>query len=220
MRKIKIAPGEYYHIYNRGVNKREIFLDESDRTRFLFCLLHFQSEATFNNLGYYISYFRKHKKFNVSHITISKIITKRSVELINFTLMPNHFHAIILEAKEKGISMYMQRVLNSYTKYFNTKYKGTGHLFQGPYQAVHVENNSQLLHLSAYIHKNPKEIKYTGNEWRKYFWSSYQDCTVQNRWPDLLKTDIIMGQFEEKVEYVNFVKTSLAKEDQNQSEIK
>lgn len=214
MRKIKIAQGEYYHIYNRGANKQKIFLDESDYARFLFCLLYFQSGVTFNNLGYYISSFRKNKKFNLSPDTILKILSKRSVELINFCLMPNHFHATIFESNEKGIAMYMQRVLNSYTKYFNTKYKRTGHLFQGPYQAVHVEDNEQLLHLSAYVHKNPKEIKKIGNkELVNYFWSSYRDYVVDNRWPGFLKSDIVLEQFKNRAEYIDFINTSTAKED-------
>ena len=143
---------------------------------------------------------------------MSKIISGRFVELTNFVLMPNHFHLTVLEVKEKGIAIYMQRVLNSYTKYFNTKYQRIGHLFQGPYQAVHVEDNTQLLHLSSYIHKNFKEIKESKKRWQDYFWSSYQDYVKENRWPNLLKVDIILDQFKNKREYGNFVKTSLAKE--------
>ena len=212
MRKIKIAPGEHYHIYNRGMSKQKIFLDFSDYTRFLFCILYFQSSVTFNNLGYYTSYFKKNKKFNLSSSTISKITLNRSVELVNFSLMPNHFHLTIFEIGGKGIANYMQRVLNSYTKYFNTKYKRTGHLFQGPYQAVHIENNEQLLHLSTYIHKNPQEIKEIGYKGLiNYFWSSYQDYVVKNRWGNLLKPDIVLEQFENSDQYNHFVKTSLAK---------
>lgn len=215
MRTVKIGPGEHYHIYNRGSNKSNIFIDESDYTRFLFCLLYFQSETTFNNLGYYVSYFRKNKKFNISNRTLSKIISKRSVEVVNFCLMPNHFHITLFEVNEKGIANYMQRVLNSYTKYFNSKYKRSGHLFQGPYQAVHVVSNEQLLHLSAYVHKNPREIKLTGGKtWQNYFWSSYQDYCIENRWQALLMSDIISEQFKNKAEYVDFVRESLAKEEE------
>lgn len=196
------------------MEKQKIFLDESDYARFLFCLLHFQSDTTFNNLGYYISYFKKNKKFNLSNDTISKIISERSVELVNFCLIPNHFHITVLEVSEKGIANYMQRVLNSYTKYFNTKYKRSGHLFQGPYKAVLVENNEQLLHLSAYIHKNPKEMKdINKNGWMNYFWSSYQDYISESRWAEFLKTNIISEQFKNKSEYIDFVKNSLAKEE-------
>jgi putative transposase len=213
MRKVKIAPGEHYHIYNRGINKQKIFLDESDYTRFLFCLLYFQSGITFNNLGYYVFNFKKNKKFNLSADTLSKIFSTRYVELVNFCLMPNHFHLTVFEKNEKGIATYMQRVLNSYTKYFNTKYKRTGHLFQGPYQAVYIEDNEQLLHVSTYIHKNPKEVwGFNNSELISYPWSSYQDYVVNNRWDVFLKLDIVLGQFKNKVEYIDFVKTSTAKE--------
>jgi putative transposase len=134
------------------------------------------------------------------------------VELSSFALMPNHFHLIVKETKERGMGKYMQRVLNSYTKYFNTRYGVSGHLFEGPYKAVHIESNEQLLHLSAYIHLNPREF----NEWHKkevnFPWSSYQDYIKENRWRNLLKIEIITEQFKNKNEYKNFVETSGAKE--------
>jgi putative transposase len=132
--------------------------------------------------------------------------------LINFTLMPNHFHLIIRELKEGGISQYMQRVLNAYTKYYNTKYKISGHLFQGPFQIVYIKNDNQLLYLSAYIHRNPGEIKeWTGKE-HIFPYSSYQDCINKNRWGELLKTDIITEQFSTGEKYKSFVETSGAKD--------
>ena len=98
----------------------------------------------------------------------------------------------------------MQRVLNGYTKYYNAKYEKSGHLFQGPYQAIHVSSDPQLLHLSAYIHKNP-------TKWKNYRWSSYSDIVDESRWGDLLKPEIIRDQFKTKVLYQRFVETSLAK---------
>ena len=106
----------------------------------------------------------------------------------------------------------MQRVLNGYTKYYNTKYQKSGHLFQGPYKAVHVLNNQQLLHLSCYIHKNPKELREWSNKELQYPWSSYQDFVKENRFDKLLALEIILGQFKNKKEYHEFVKTSPAKE--------
>ncbi|KKP85789.1 MAG: hypothetical protein UR88_C0007G0013 [Candidatus Nomurabacteria bacterium GW2011_GWA1_35_8] len=119
----------------------------------------------------------------------------------------------ILHILEK-IKNLIYLLILSYTKYFNAKYKRTGHLFQGPYQAVHVEDNEQLLHLSAYIHKNPKEIKNVNNKKLiKYPWSSFQDYILENRWPEFLKPNIILEQFNNKAKYVDFVNTSLAKEE-------
>ncbi|MFZ1020069.1 MAG: transposase [Minisyncoccia bacterium] len=207
MRNIKIAPGEYYHIFNRGVNKQLIFHDNSDRLRFLFLILYFQSPATIQNMSRLIKTFVQHSVLNIEE----EIVKNRFVELTSFCLMPNHFHLMVKEVEENGIARYMQRVLNSYTKYYNTKYQKSGHLFQGPYKIVHVKDNDQLLHLSAYIHRNPRWLKDWFKKENIYPWSSYQDMVKQNRFEKLLVTDIINGQFENKKEYDDFVKTSPAK---------
>lgn len=212
MRKIKMVPGEYYHIYNRGNNKQPIFRDEKDWARLLFLVIYFQSRLTFYNLGRQVTHFVRHSVFNISDEITKEIIKNRSVELINFTLMPNHFHLIIHELKERGTSQCMQRILNAYTKYFNAKHKTSGHLFQGPFQVVHIENDNQLLYLSAYIHRNPREIKEWTNKEHLFPYSSYQDCINKNRWGELLRTDIVMGQFSSEEKYRSFVETSGAKE--------
>ena len=211
MRNIKIAPGECYHIFNRGVNKQLIFHDNIDRTRFLFIVLYFQSPVVLQNISRSVKSFVKHSVFNIDKETEQKIIKDKFIELISFCLMPNHFHFIIKEVKENGIAKYMQRVLNSYTKYYNTRYNKSGHLFQGPYKAVHVEDNEQLLHLSSYIHRNPRELKEWFNKESNYQWSSYQDFVNKNRFEKLLVFDIISEQFKSKNEYNEFVKTSNTK---------
>ena len=210
MREIKIAPNEYYHIFNRGMSKQKIFIDKRDWARFLFLILHFQSPITFQNIGRPTKNFVKHSVFNIDKKQITEITENRFVELIAFCLMPNHFHLIIKEVEEGGIASYMQRVLNSYTKYFNTKYKRSGHLFQGPYKAVHVEQNYQLLHLSAYIHKNPTELAEWRNKISDYPWSSLQDFSTKNRWDNLIVPNIILEQFKTNG-YQKFLETSTAK---------
>ncbi|PIS17466.1 MAG: hypothetical protein COT59_00505 [Candidatus Nealsonbacteria bacterium CG09_land_8_20_14_0_10_42_14] len=212
MRRIKITPGEYYHIYNRGNNKQPIFLDERDWLRFLFLIIYFQSPLTFYNIGRQITHFVKHSVFNIPDEVVKEIINRRGVELINFTQMSNHFHLTIHELKKMGTSQYMQRVLNSYTKYFNTKYKKSGHLFQGPFQCVHIKDDNQLIYLSAYIHRNPREIKEWINKEHAFPWSSYQDCINKNRWGELLKPGIITEQFSSGEKYKYFVETNGAKE--------
>ncbi|KKT29336.1 hypothetical protein A3G55_00075 [Candidatus Giovannonibacteria bacterium RIFCSPLOWO2_12_FULL_44_25] len=211
MRTTPIAPGEYYHIFNRSNDKQPIFYETKDWVRFLFLILHMQSPEIFYNIGRNISKFVRSRAFNINGEIMSEIIKNRTVELVSYALMPNHFHLTVKEVKENGISQYMQRVLTAYPKYFNTKYNKSGHLFQGPYKIVHTEDNKQLLYLSAYIHKNPRELK----EWRQkehnYPWSSYQDYVGENRWGNLLSQDIILDQFENKSEYYNFVKTNTAK---------
>lgn len=197
---------------NRGNQKQLIFKDDKDRLRFLFLILYFQSPQTFpslnrhivqnpilniNNIG--------QKCFNVSDKDVADIIKNRYVELIAFELMPNHFHLLIREKIEGGISQYMHRVLISYTKYFNKKYDQSGHLFQGPYKARHQKDENHLFYTSAYIHSNARELK----DWKRrehlYPWSSYPDYIGENRWGELLANDIIRGQFENGNEYKEYV---------------
>ncbi|MEW5907848.1 MAG: transposase [Patescibacteria group bacterium] len=207
-RRENISIGEYYHIFNRENHKQNIFHEEKDWARFLFLILYLQSPNNFYNVGRLISNFVKRRNFNVSKDIEKNIIENRYVELINFCLMPNHFHLTVREIKEGGVSKYLQRIQIAYTKYLNTKYEKSGHLFQGAFRSVHIKNNEQLLHLSAYIHRNSRELTKYKNKEASYFWSSYQDYIKQNRWADFLKTEIILSQFSNKKEYENFVETS------------
>ena len=216
MRNISVSPGEYYHIFNRGVNKQSIFLDDFDKVRFLFLVLFFQSSITFPQIGRVISSYVKHSVFDIDDAVIKEIVKSRFVEVTSFCLMPNHFHILLKEVEDGGIARYMQRVLNSYSKYFNTKYKKSGHLFQGPYRVVHVQDDRQLMHLSAYIHKNPKKLVRSKNGEMTYKWSSYQDIAKENRWGGLLIYSIIVDRFKDGDEYEVFVKSSAAKELENE----
>ncbi len=211
-RKVQFAPGEHYHLYGRGVAKQKLFLDTRDYVRFLFLILYFQSPKPIYNTSTIVSSFIKHNRFNVTKETIEKIIKNRIVALVSFTPMPNHFHLIVEETEEGGISTYMQKVLVAYANYFNAKYKKSGHVFQGPFQAVHIKDNRQLLYTSAYIHRNSRELRKWKNKEVSYPWSSYQDCVKENRWGKLLKTDLLVGQFKNGKEYDKYVKTSGAKE--------
>ncbi|MBX4181625.1 transposase [Candidatus Parcubacteria bacterium] len=208
MRKVRIAPGEYYHVFNRGVNKQMIFHDMRDFSRFLFLILYFQSPKVFTNLGRLIEDFVRHR---VSHSIDQDVVRGRMVEIVSFCIMPNHFHLIVKEVSDEGIASYMQRILNAYGKYYNTKYEKSGHVFQGPYRAVHVENDDQLRYLSAYIHRNPREISKWFKKEDQYPWSSYSDVVKENRWGKLLVPEILMGEFKNVKDYDTFVKTSTAK---------
>lgn len=207
-----IIEGEYYHVFNRGVLKSVLFLDRRDYARFLFLLLYFQSEVSVFNVSYSVTNFIRTGHFDVSEKKIKEISQNKIVELISFAIMPNHFHLILKEHKEGGISKYMHKILMAYSKYFNAKYKKSGHVFQGTYKAVHIEDNNQLLYVSAYIHKNPKELKDFTDHPEKYFWSSYQDYIRTNRWSDLLTQEIILDQFENGDEYYQWVRDCIAKE--------
>lgn len=205
MPKSKIEIGEYYHIYNRGNNKQDIFFDERDYIRFIFLIIYFQGGDSVYNIGRYVSNYVRHRMFNID---FEKIYKNKKVELLAFALMPNHFHFILKEKEQGGISKYLQRIQNSYTKYINTKNRKNGHLFQGSYQSVHVASNEQLLHLSAYIHRNPREIKKWKDKEDDFLWSSFTDYVKENRWGKLLSTELLLSQFKKPEEYKGFVDES------------
>jgi putative transposase len=210
-RKIIFAPDEYYHVFNRGTLKSEIFLDDRDRIRFLFLILYLQAGTTPQNISRQVSYFVKHQVFNINDKYLKVSLKKRQVELASFSLVPNHFHLIIKEMVDNGISKYLHKVSNAYAKYFNTKYKKSGHLFQGPFRAVHIGDNNQLLYASAYIHRNPREIKKWRNSDHLYPWSSFQDYVQENRWDNLLVRDLVLEQFDDGNDYKKWVIDSVAK---------
>jgi|SRR3989344_1464254 len=212
MRNPRISPGEYYHLFNRGVHKETIFHNSIDFARFLLIVLSFQSPVVIPNVSRLSKSFVQHRVLNKDMLDLEKIAAKRYVELVAFCLMPNHFHLIVKEVHEGGISRYMQRALNSFTKYSNIKYDKSGHVFQGLFKAVHIENNEQLLYLSAYIHRNPRDFSQWKDKEEKYIWSSYQDYIGENRWGSLLLPNIITDQFTDKIDYEEFVRTSTAKE--------
>jgi putative transposase len=207
-----ITPGEYYHVLNRGVRKQLIFHNSRDYSRFLFLILFLQGEFVTTNTARHVTSFIDKDNFAVSENSKLSLIATRKIELVNFALMPNHFHLTLFEKTEGGIAKYMQRILNAYTKYYNAKYAISGHLFQGKFKRIHVESNDQLLYLSTYIHKNPTEIKGWANKANKYPWSSYQDYVLENRWGELLARDIILEQFNSPGEYQRHVKGSVAKD--------
>lgn len=216
-RRTAFAPFEHYHLFNRGNDERLIFNDDRDRARFLFLILCHQAPGiTFHPIGRSIARFMRTARFSQTKNSLQKVIARREVALVNFCLMDNHFHLTVLELKDGGISHFMLRVLGAYTKYFNKKYRRRGHLFEGPFKSVHVESNAQLLHLSAYIHKNPIDIRGWRGRELEFPWSSGVDYIVGNRFPGLLKPDSVLGQcgadaLRQQTSYEKFIAESTAK---------
>jgi len=215
-RKVKNAPGEYYHIYNRGMQKQPIFVTDGDRLRFLFLILSFQSKKTIPNVSRTMKQLVQSRALNIPKEFMENIIKNRSVELVSFCLMPNHFHLQLKELEEGGITNYMHRVLTAYTNYFNIKYKKSGHLFQGPYKSVWTVDDLQLIHTSAYIHKNPSELVGWKENYEQYPWSSLLDYLQGNRFGGLLVRDVILDRYkkDEAMSYKEYVETSTAKEEE------
>lgn len=210
MKELVLTGGEYYHIYSRGVRKTQIFHDERDYIRFTYLLLHFQGEYYPSNISSAVSNFVRCRSFQTRQSTIEKIVESRGVSLVAFTLMSNHLHLGLYAHKDGGISNYMKRVLGAYAKYYNEKYKETGHLFQGKFGRVHISSNEQFLHTTAYIHLNQTELKGWKRRELKYPWSSFQDYK-ENRWGDLLDRTHILEQFDKSDDYIDWVNKSGAK---------
>jgi len=136
----------YYHIYNRGVEKRDIFLDEQDCKVFL------------HYLKLYLSPIEELRELNLPGLRILRFIRlnlSQEVNLLAFSLMPNHIHLQIKQTTKDGIVKFMRRLSTSYVMYFNRKYQRVGALFQNTYKAVLIESDPHLLHLSRYVHLNP-----------------------------------------------------------------
>ncbi|MCX6725757.1 MAG: transposase [Candidatus Shapirobacteria bacterium] len=141
----------YYHIYNRGVEKRDIFLDSQDCKVFLHYLkLYLSTPEELKNLA-------SSKTISSSSLRIQRFINlnlSKEIDLLAFVLMPNHFHLQIKQLTTNGIIKLMRRLTTSYVMYFNRKYNRIGPLFQSAYRAVLIETENHLLHLSRYIHLN------------------------------------------------------------------
>lgn len=148
----------HYHIYNRGADKREIFLDDHDYQTFLSLLKTYLSPVESDQTTSPISSdSRPHRIQRRRNMNLAD-----QVKLLAYCLMPNHFHLLIQQKSPHAISQFMQRVCTSYVTYFNQKYTRSGTLFQGVYKAVLVEDKSHLVYLSKYIHLNPTQTKKIG----------------------------------------------------------
>jgi len=144
LRKTILATGEYYHILNRSIQGIPIFKGKRENILFL--------EA----MEYYLQP-SPPTRFSIYRVGIEKYqinLKKPLVSIINFCLMPNHFHFTLRQEKESGIRKFIQRLTNSFAHYFNIKYKNRGPLFEGNFKAVRIETDEQLIHLSRYIHLN------------------------------------------------------------------
>ena len=203
MRKIQFINNEYYHIYNRGVDKRKIFIDETDYQKFL------RNLRDFNNKSYYEERARALEEKKELGSFLKKELGSflkefdEIVEVITYSLIPNHFHLILRQLVDNGISNFMHKLGTSFTNYFNKKYDRSGSLFQGAYKIIQVKNNNYLLWLSAYINGN---IEIHQIEKAKlYKWSSLKNFLGKEQNEILGNIDIILSQFRDYQDYKIFV---------------
>lgn len=161
----------YYHLYNRGVEKRNIFLDEQDYAVFLSYLKNYLLPKDLLSLGSIVAdsevgWREKDKALKLLRMNNFS----GNLTLIAYCLMSNHFHLLVKQKETNAIDSFMNSLLTRYSMYFNKKYKRVGTLFQDVYKAVLVLTEEQLLYLTRYLHRNPIS---QGVPLRGYRYSSY-----------------------------------------------
>ena len=142
LRKDPFAFGEYYHLYSRGVDKRKVFLNAQDYRKFQFLMYVCNSE----------------KSIVLRNIRKSFDRGETIVDIGAFCLMPNHFHILVREKIENGISLFMRKLLTGYSMYFNLKHDRKGKLFDGAFKAINASDDRYLKYLYSYIHLNPAKL--------------------------------------------------------------
>ena len=155
-RTFVFATDEYYHCYCRGNEKRRTFITEKEYYRFIALLFVCNSKEVIHLSDYNSRPFSE--IFNIDK-------KNTIVDIGAYCLMPNHFHILVREKIEGGISLFMQKVMTGYTMYFNKKHERTGSLFEGSFKAQHVEDDDYLKYLFSYIHLNP--IKLIDSNWKE-----------------------------------------------------
>lgn len=173
-------PDAYYHLYNRGVNKRKIFIDSDDYAVFLNLLKRYlDTQPTKDNRGREYSWLYP------------------KIELLAFCLMPNHYHLLIYQHEADAITQLIRPVATAYTMYFNKKYKRRGPLFESRYRASTINKDEYLHHISRYIHLNPDEYR----EWEFSSLPYY----LNNKKAGWLRPERITDLFSNKKDYLNFI---------------
>ena len=211
---------EFFHLINRGVEKRDVFLKEGDYIRFI------HDMYVFNDTRSAPNYVVKERQ--------SERQRKLLIHIHAFCLMPNHYHLLVSLVREGGISLFMQKLNMGYAKYFNEKYERTGVLWQGVFRKQHVVRDAHFIYIPYYIHLNPLDFKYP--DWRKgslrdstgalaylrkYRWSSHLDyCGIRN-FPSVIYRPYLTEIFGNRSRYEKEIRTIISdpKHDEASSDI-
>jgi len=215
MRKIQFQNGHYYHIYNRGVDKRDIFIDGKDYLRFL------RTMRELNDLEPVESLYRQDqlRRQNDKEAKPLRLKNNRSglASLIAYCLNSNHYHFLVEQLVNDGISKFMHKLSTGYTRYFNEKYNRSGSLFQGTFKAVEIKSDYQLYYVSAYINANSEIHKITKAENHKY--SSYLDY-LGKRQGTLVNKNIVLDDFQNIKDYKKYTEDIIKNSQKIKEEIK
>ena len=198
MERLTFETDKYYHVYNRGVDKRTIFLKERDYLRFASVIYYFNDE-NFNP-----------ENFHYQGLTLIEGKRRRElVDIVAWCLMPNHYHFLLRQKVDGGITKFMRRVGTGYTMFFNTKYERSGSLFEGPFKARAIDRDDYLLHATRYIHLNPLSLFESG--WKEkgvsdkngaqefilqYPWSSLPNFLGKRKFSEIIALEEFWNIFE------------------------
>lgn len=196
MRTIPMVSDCFYHVYNRGVDKRHIFLSDADRRRYLRGCILFNDQMVIPR--------KPELVIDGSHPHRAQ---EPLVSIVAYALMDNHVHFVLKQVAEDGVAKFMQRLGTGYTKYFNRKYERTGSLFESTYKAVLIEDETQFLHATRYVHLNPLDLYEPGGNEQDvimhYRWSSFPHYI--GKASDPIIDDVELKSRFSPEEYQNFV---------------
>lgn len=179
----------YYHMYNRGVEKRVVFVDAQDYAVFLSYIKTYLTPKDAHKLeGIFTSESSTQADKEKARTLLRMNNFYDHIDLVSFCLMPNHFHFLVHQKEPETIDRFMNSLGTRYSMYFNRKYKRVGPLFQGLYKAVLIDSDEQLIHVSRYIHRNPAS---KGRALREYEYSSYPDFLGKRNTSWVSKTGIL-----------------------------
>ncbi len=200
-RQTPLIIDQYYHVFNRGINKQRIFQQKRDYERFIDILWYYSFENPPVKFSRYLQLSLEQRSF----LRDSLANQEKLVIILAYCFMPNHFHFLLRQKKEDGISIFLSKLQNSYTRFYNTKYEYSGPLLQGAFKAVRIEDNYQLLHVSRYIHLNPYTayLVKTKEKIFSYPWSSIQEY-IGNAQETICNTSIVLSEFK-KTPYKDFL---------------
>ncbi len=203
-RKVPLKTGMFYHIYNRGVDKMPIFIDIKSYVRAIGTMNYYAHRNIKMKYSDYCKLSDNKKQEILDH---HKRMSEYDVDIVCYCFMPNHYHLLLKQRIDGGISRHISRFTNSYTKYFNTRKRRIGPLFQGVFSNKLISTEEQLLYVSRYIHRNPYvagNVKDIGNM-IMYPFSSMQNYIKSDFC--IIRPDYLLGKSRNIGDYISYVVT-------------
>lgn len=209
-RPIQLVNDYTYHVFNRGVERRQLFLNNKEYQRFVDLIDYYRFENVPMSFSHYVNLPKD------QHISVLEKLHKSpaAIDILAYCLMPNHFHLITTQKSDHGITRTLANVSNGYAKYFNKKHKRVGPLYQGAFRAIRIETEDQLVHISRYIHINPVVSGIIAeSQLETYPWSSLPEYLGTSS-RAITSTEYVMADFSTQSNYKKFIhdQISYAKE--------